>query len=204
MTVISSSAHSERRSCIDAIIGVGRLSSGAVLVDGLNSEVHTRAVRHRVCLIPALCPVRPHLTAIENVKLLVTLGGCRPPDRSAAIQALRLSDLPDRFLTSRADTFSGFERLLTWLAVHQLRRTAILLLEDPEDEIPAARIPQFSRLLREACSGDRTVVATSANIEFASRIADDVLTVDQDRLVAHRTDNRSLPELLDTKGSPRG
>jgi ABC-2 type transport system ATP-binding protein len=177
VTAIVGPPHSGKSLLLAAIVGKISVLEGAILVAGRDPVKDRQAVRRRISFVPKHSPLLSHLTALELVQLLLSLTHSSRISDAEVIKALRLAELPDRLLRERAGVLTQIDRLRIWLAIHGLRRTPILIVDEPASDLPAAEGREAARLLREAAAGDRAVVLTAQTHDFASGIADDAFEI---------------------------
>ncbi len=179
VSVVVGPPASGKRLLVEAVIGLRRPKRGAVLVDSLNPVTDTVAVRRRVCFVPPHLPVRGHRSVFDHVRFMLAVSGGAPASERKIITALRMSELPDRQIAQRADALEPFERLCVWLAVHRLRGTRALVIDEPDEDVSASRAADVGRILGEAASDGRVVLVTSRDAEFASAVANDVFRIER-------------------------
>lgn len=170
-----------------AVLGLLRPSGGALSVDGIEPSTASQFVRHKICFVPYSAPVLPHLRVIEQVQLIASLGGQQNASRREIVTALRLSEMPDRLISERCAVLSKFDRLCLWFAVHRIRGTTILLLDDPANTLPVHQAAAFRTLSRESAQSGHVVVVSSPDPMFASSLADRVWRIDHQQLIAQET-----------------
>jgi ABC-type multidrug transport system ATPase subunit len=171
------------RSFIDAVIGLRRPHDGAVLVDDLDPNAHAITVRRRLCVVAQREPLRPHLPVWRQVQFLVELGGEPRPLKRDVITALRVAELPDDRMNALASALTAFERLCVWLAVHRLRKTRGLIVDQPDEGITGTRVTDVVGLLHEAASDGAAVLVTTGDETFARRLADETFRFERGNLV---------------------
>lgn len=155
-----------------AILGLVRPTAGTVLVENLHPVVDGATLREWACYVPRLAPFLGHLTVVEQVRLLAALGGLRNVTRAQIVKDLRLSELPDRLMNERCSRLTAYQRVCVWLAVHRVRQTRLLLLDDPSSTLAAGESISVARLIREQRQAQQIVVVTTEDPTFAAGVAD--------------------------------
>ena len=144
------------------VAGVRRRSAGYVFQD-LN-------------LIPAL-------TAIENVSLpreLDGVGGRRArAEARAALVELGVGDLADRF----PDDMSGGQQQRVAIARALAMRPAVLLFDEPTSALDPELVGEVLRVIEDLARDGTTMVVVTHEIGFARRAADQVVFMDEGRIV---------------------
>jgi heme transport system ATP-binding protein len=108
-----------------------------------------------------------------------------PPDeRHAAVEramsAVGVDDLADRVVAS----LSGGERRRVALARTLAQDAPVILLDEPTDSLDLGHADAVMRLMAAVAREGRTVIATSHDLNLASRHGDRVVILDAGRVVA--------------------
>jgi ABC-2 type transport system ATP-binding protein len=194
VTAVLSSSRVVLDGIIGILLGLRAPSGGEVTVNGINPATNGLAVRRQITFVADRLPVRGHLSALANAKLLLALSGTA----GSSVQlrtALRHSDLSDRSIEQNARSLDSFQRFGIWLAVHHLRRTELLLLDTSAGTL-ASRALDLSFLLREAAADNRFVVVCGSDRDFAERVSHDLFRVQNHDLVLAATDGLVRPDSL--------
>ncbi len=159
--------------------------SGTVRVDGLDARAEPAAVRRRIGLTGQFAALDERLTGRENLQLIGRLQ--RLGRRTARSESARLLE---RFgLTEAGDrlvrTYSGGMRRRVDIAASLIAGPRVLFLDEPTTGLdPASRL-QLWELIREEVAGGLTVLLTTQYLEEADQLADDVVVIDDGRVVEH-------------------
>jgi len=164
---------------LSLLIGRYKPSSGRLRVGQVDPAADPIAVRRHVCFVALGAPLLPDLSVVDNVKLALALTGSPPATYQQIAYALRVSEVPDRQFHQPARRLTKCEGLCTWLAIHHLRRTSVLVIDEPAGDLPAAAQRDASRLIREAVTGAQVGVFTSRDLGFAYATADQVFRIEQ-------------------------
>ena len=76
-------------------------------------------------------PLWPSRSTVSNLEYVLRLCGLPKPSGDEAIHALRLAEVPDRLFAVSTKALSHFHRFGVWLAIHRLRQTPVLLMDEP-------------------------------------------------------------------------
>lgn len=155
------------------------LSALLTSADGRRRQEWPFVGRLGLCFVPAGAPLLDHRSASVNVRHLCHLGGRVRLSDQEVTHALRLADLPDLRLDTRASRLDGVERLAVWLAVHRLRQTHTLVLDNPTRSLTQRSAEHVVRLLREAAAMPSAVVVTTPDTRFAGALSDRVVVLGQ-------------------------
>jgi putative ABC transport system ATP-binding protein len=162
---------SGKTTLLNAIGGIDTLTSGTVEVDGetiggLEPRELTEFRRTHVAFIFQLYNLVPTLTALENVQLIAELtGGGR--DRSvAALTAVGLGDLLDRFPSE----LSGGQQQRVAVARALAKETPVLLCDEPTGALDQSAGHHILDLLDELHQEHgRTIVLVTHDESIATR-----------------------------------
>ncbi|MDX6479911.1 MAG: ATP-binding cassette, subfamily bacterial [Gaiellaceae bacterium] len=174
-------------------------TSGRVTVDGMNvTGLTLDSLRAQITLVLQES-VLFGLSIAENIRY-------GAPDASdeeieTAARAARVHDVimsfPDGYetvLTERGQTLSGGQRQRIALARALVRRTPILLLDEPTTGLDAATQAELVAVLREEILAAKTTVVIATHDPRLIQAADEVVMVDGGRIAAQGT----YSDLLDT------
>ena len=167
-------------------------ASGRVTVDGLDvTRLTLDSLRSQVTLV-LQDSVLFGLSIAENIRY-----GC--PDASddeveAAARAARVHDVimtfPDGYdtvLTERGQTLSGGQRQRIALARALVRRTPILLLDEPTTGLDAATQAEIVNVLREELLQKKTTVVIATHDQRLIQAADELVMLEDGRVVQRGT-----------------
>jgi ATP-binding cassette subfamily B protein len=174
------------------------VSSGSVTVDGMNvTSLKLESLRAQMTLVLQES-VLFGLSIAENIRY-----GC--PDATdeqveAAARAARVHDVImsfpegyDTVLTERGQTLSGGQRQRIALARALVRRSPILLLDEPTTGLDAATQAEIVKVLREELLEAKTTVVIATHDPRLIQAADEVVMINGGRIVAQG----SYPELME-------
>jgi ABC-2 type transport system ATP-binding protein len=160
---------------------------GRAAVMGLDVVRQAGPVRRRVGLSGQYAAVDAYLTGRENLRMIGRLSGL---GRAAAgeraeelLQLLDLTEAADR----TARTYSGGMRRRLDVAASLVARPAVLFLDEPTTGLdPRGRLGLW-RLLGELSAAGTSVLLTTQYLDEADRLADQIVVLDQGRVIATGT-----------------
>ncbi|MGB0952145.1 MAG: ABC transporter ATP-binding protein [Planctomycetota bacterium] len=199
--------------------GAGKSSTIACLaglIDGWSGTIHLgeREVRpardpearRGIGLVPQELAVYEEMTARENLKFFGELAGLQGAALTDGIhRGLALSGLEDR-AEDRVDQFSGGMKRRLNLAIGDVHRPPLLLLDEPTVGVdPQSRNHIFETLETLASEG-RTFIYTTHYMEEAERLCDRILIMNEGKALgcgshaelsaAHAMPDATLEELF--------
>ncbi len=180
---------------IRMIVTLLRITSGRVIVDGIDVARNPEEIRRRVGYAAQSIGVDDDLTGIENLVLQARLHGMGR--REAVAKARELIEVAD--LTTAADrragTFSGGMRRRLDLAQALVHGPPLLFLDEPTTGLdPQNRRGMWTYLKALNASGV-TIFLTTQYMEEADELADTLAIIDQGRIVAEGSPDSMKSEL---------
>jgi molybdate transport system ATP-binding protein len=174
-----------KSSLLRLLAGLDPLDSGQVVVDGDVWEDPAASVRrfpeHRsVGYVPQAGLLFPHLSVRDNV----AFGAVRPGDADDWLTRLGLAALAD----AKGSELSGGQAQLVALARAQVRRPALLLLDEPLASVDASNRAAIRRILRRELqdSPGYRILVTHDPLEAAA-LADRIVVLDGGRVTQDGT-----------------
>lgn len=161
--------------------------AGRGIVAGADVVREAATVRTRIGVAGQYAAVDEYLTGFENLDMvgrLYHLGAAASAVRARELLAqFHLEDAADRV----AKTYSGGMRRRLDLAGALVARPPVIFLDEPTTGLdPRARGDMWD-VIRDLVSTGTTVVLTTQYLEEAEQLADDIVVIDQGRVIAHGT-----------------
>jgi iron complex transport system ATP-binding protein len=104
----------------------------------------------------------------------------------AALRDVQMATFADRTF----DTLSSGERQRVWIALALAQEAPILLLDEPTSHLDIRAAQEILTLLRRLCNGGKTIVCALHDLNEAAQVADRVLLLGEQRLLAFDTPER--------------
>jgi ABC-2 type transport system ATP-binding protein len=176
-----------KTTAIAMISGISRPDSGEVSLGGVSLARDTRALKHRVGLVPQDLALYEELSAWANLQLFGGLYGLGVAElQSRGKAALALVGLADRS-ADLVKTFSGGMKRRLNIAGALLHEPDLILLDEPTVGVdPQSRNAIFENL-EELKRRGKTLVYTTHYMEEAERLCDRVLILDHGQILADET-----------------
>jgi branched-chain amino acid transport system ATP-binding protein len=160
-----------------AILGlVGRRGTVRLAGEDLTSLATHRIVRRRVGYVPEDRDIFAGLTVEENLRLAE-----RDPEPRYDLVYDLFPELRER-AGQRAGTLSGGQQQMVAIARALLNDNRLLLVDEPTKGLAPALVADVARVL-ERLSELTTVLLVEQNLGVVRRIAEDVVVLDQGRVV---------------------
>lgn len=102
----------------------------------------------------------------------------------------------DGFASRRMHSLSGGEQQRVYLAQALLQNANILLLDEPTTHLDVSHQYRFLRVIRELADGGHCVVVVFHDLELAARFSDNMLVLQNGRLVAEGPPENVLTKAL--------
>jgi ABC-2 type transport system ATP-binding protein len=161
--------------------------SGRATVLGYDVAADAGAVRARIGMAGQYAAVDENLTGRENLLLIGRL--CHQP---ASLLPARADELLERFaLASAADRpargYSGGMRRRLDLAAALIHHPPVLFLDEPTTGLDPTGRGDLWAVIKELVSDGATVLLTTQYLEEADRHADQIIVIDDGRIIARGT-----------------
>jgi ABC-type polar amino acid transport system ATPase subunit len=178
---------SGKSTLIRTINALERHDRGRVVVGGIEltrSAAAVRAVRRQVGMVFQQFNLFPHLNALQNVALAPreVLGLGRREAEQRASQLLDRVHL--RALTEKYPAqLSGGEQQRVAIARALAMQPRIMLFDEPTSALDAEMIHEVLEVIQELAEAGMTTLIVTHELNFAARIADRVVFMDQGQIV---------------------
>ncbi|MFO7786903.1 MAG: ATP-binding cassette domain-containing protein [Halospina sp.] len=164
--------------------------AGHACVDGYDVVTDAAAVRTRIGLTGQYASVDEKLTGRENLVLIARLLGFPRQDARARAGELLAEFGLEEAAHRPVQTYSGGMRRRLDLAASLVGRPRILFLDEPTTGLdPRARLDLWN-LIRELVAQGTTVLLTTQYLEEADSLADEIVVIDQGRVIASGTSDQ--------------
>lgn len=182
--VVLGPAGAGKSAVCEAVMGLCPIDGGTIRVGRAAVDADVVERRRHITAIWGSGAVDEALTVRQNVQLALRLAGMTAPDVPVIDHALQVMEIPDRRITGKAGALTRTERFSTWLAIATLRRTPILMADDPTATWTPADVRTVTPLLMELKRSGVTLVIATRDSDFASTVADRIVLLENGRKVA--------------------
>jgi ABC-2 type transport system ATP-binding protein len=167
-----------------------RAEKGDIKIDGYDVAKQADEVRSRIGLTGQYAAVDEYLTGRENLRMMGRLYHLSKADTKRRAEELLkqfdLVDAADRY----AKTYSGGMRRRLDLAASLIATPPIIFLDEPTTGLdPRSRLGMWEMIENLAGEGT-TILLTTQHLEEADRLADDIVVIDQGKVIAQGTPNQ--------------
>jgi ABC-2 type transport system ATP-binding protein len=161
--------------------------AGRATVLGRDVVRDAEAVRARIGLAGQYAAVDENLTGIENLRLIGQLS-----HQHKKTVAARADELLERFGLSGAArrpvrTYSGGMRRRLDVAAALVHRPPVLFLDEPTTGLDPSGRSDLWALTEQLVADGTTVLLTTQYLEEADRLADNIIVIDDGRIIAQGT-----------------
>ncbi len=182
-----------KTSIIRSIMGLMPRTTGAIRFNGEDIsrlKAHDRYVRG-LAYVPEERRIVRGLTVLENLQLGLVADRKRI-DEAAAIDEIARSfpRLKER-LHQEGVTMSGGEQQMLAIARAMIARPRMILLDEPSEGIMPVLVEEMGALFRRLREEGTTLLLVEQNVEWALKLADRAVIVDQGEIV-YRSDAATL------------
>lgn len=156
------------------------LGGGWVLGHDLGAD--RAALRREVGLLASESYLYDDLSALENLRFVMTMAGYRPREEQLVQMLDKVALAPHAH--QRLRTFSSGMKKRLSLARVLLLDPRLLLLDEPYNSLDLAGMDLIDEIVREGARHGRTTVLATHDAERALALADESAVLEQGRLVA--------------------
>ncbi len=172
---------------LSMLSGLLKPDGGRVLVDGIDPEVNTLAVKAKLGAVPQETAIYEELTARENLRFWAGLHGLRGTRLREAVDAtLEQVGLTGR-ANSRAKGYSGGMKRRLNLGLGLVHRPQVVLLDEPTVGIDPQARQRILDVIREVAAAGTTIVYTTHYLEEAEGLCDRIGIIDHGKIIAEGT-----------------
>jgi ABC-2 type transport system ATP-binding protein len=169
---------------IKCITGIGKISSGTILVDGLDVEKDYKQARGKVGLSPQDFNVDFFGTCEKNLDYMAGYYGI-----PKSVREKRVNDLLKRFeleehRAKRFDQLSGGLKRRLVLARALVNEPTLLILDEPTAGIDVEQRLALWEYLRELNKAGTTIILTSHYLEEVEALCTDIAIINHGKIVA--------------------
>ena len=189
--VICGPSGSGKSTLLRCINGLESFQQGSISVDGVGVQDRTTdiyALRSRIGMVFQHFELYPHKTILENVVLApVKVKGA--PRKDAEHRGLALLDrvgVVDQAGKYPAELSGGQQQRVS-IARALAMEPSVMLFDEPTSALDPEMIKEVLDVMADLAREGMTMVVVTHEMGFARRVADDILFMDQGRIVERNT-----------------
>ncbi|MEN5082655.1 ABC transporter ATP-binding protein [Bosea sp. TWI1241] len=182
-----------KTSTIRSVMGLMPKATGSVRFDGvelLRLPAHGR-FRLGLAYVPEERRIVPGLTVRENLQLGLVATDGSIDERSAIDEIAESFPRLKERLDQQAITMSGGEQQMLAIARAMIAKPRMILLDEPSEGIMPVLVEEMGVLFRRLRDQGVTLLLVEQNVEWALKLADHAVIIDQGEVV-HRSTAAAL------------
>lgn len=173
---------------VNQVVGLLKPDSGSISVAGVDAVAHPSAARRRVALQPQAQAPIDGMTPLLAIELAGRIRGLSSRDAKASarslVEELDLGEWATRRAIPEGGGLSGGVRRLTSFAMTLAAPTPLLVLDEPTNDVDAARRRLLWNALRRRGDSGIGVLVVTHNVTEAERVVDDLVVLHRGDVVA--------------------
>ena len=167
-----------KTTAIKCLLGLLKYS-GHILVDTLDAKKQGKMVRRMLGYVPQELAFYADMSALDTALFYARLKSTSPQRAAEVLDQVGLAEHGDK----PVGALSGGMKQRLALGLALLADPPILVLDEPTSNLDAAARDHFLHLLSDVKRAGKTVVFTSHRLEEIEALADNVLVMDQGRML---------------------
>jgi branched-chain amino acid transport system ATP-binding protein len=178
---------------IRSVMGLMPRTSGRISFDGADLTALQAHDRYRLGLayVPEERRIVPGLTVRENLQLGLVASAAKINEREAIDEIAESFPRLKERLDQEGATMSGGEQQMLAIARAMIGRPKMILLDEPSEGIMPVLVEEMGVLFRRLRDQGVTLLLVEQNVEWALRLADRAVIVDQGEVV-HESSSAAL------------
>jgi len=178
---------------IRSVMGLMPRISGGIRFDGADLTALKAHDRYRLGLayVPEERRIVPGLTVRENLQLGLVASAAKINEREAIDEIAESFPRLKERLDQEGVTMSGGEQQMLAIARAMIGRPKMILLDEPSEGIMPVLVEEMGVLFRRLRDQGVTLLLVEQNVEWALRLADRAVIVDQGEVV-HESSSAAL------------
>lgn len=169
---------------VSILTGIIKKTSGQVIIGGMDLDRNPDEIKSITGIVPQTLSIYPLLTAYENLEYFGTLYGLKGKRLQERIHfCIEVASLQS-FINKRAGKYSGGMQRRLNLAIGLLNEPKILYLDEPTVGVDAHSRQYMLEMIRKINIEHRTtIVYTSHYISEIEQISDDIVIIDEGKII---------------------
>ncbi|NLE98493.1 MAG: ABC transporter ATP-binding protein [Propionibacterium sp.] len=176
---------------VNQVVGLLKPDAGSIRLGELDAVAHPTAARRHVALQPQTQAPIDGMTPALAIELAGRIRGLSPRDARASavglIEELDIGEWCGRRALPDGGGLSGGVRRLTSFAMALAAPTPLVILDEPTNDVDAARRKLLWDALRRRGDQGAGVLVVTHNVAEAERVVDDLVVLHHGKVVAEGT-----------------
>ena len=162
-------------------MGLQTPSRGLAKIGDFESTTQTAAVRRIATFAPPEGRLDPQMSPRSHLQWVARFLDL-DVDATRVRQALRFAEIPDRVFDSPSHSIPSIFHVLTWIALYDLRRHQVLVLDDPAAALSFSQARALAAVLRSRRNAGAAILVTTRDAKFAEETADRTTWIEDGRV----------------------
>jgi ABC-2 type transport system ATP-binding protein len=184
---------------LHTFLGLLRPTAGRVFVAGTDAAQDSMQVRRKITYIAKGASLYPSLTARQNVEFFVRLDAHGDAfTKKDYYHAMRRVGIPERSFERPARDLGHAVSLLSWLAIGLLKKTPVLLIDEPTVGLDVYASVDFQEVLLEFREQGQALLVATGDVLLAGHIASRIGIMKEGRKTVELTQRELVERPLQT------
>lgn len=172
-----------KTTAMNLFLGLIRPTAGRAFLAGVNIEEDPLEAKRHAAFLDESVKLYGSLTAIQNVRFFVNLGGGKPIELAQIESCLARAGLQRSAWTKHCSGFSKGMRQKVGLAIVMAKDTETIFLDEPTSGLDPKAMSELLDSLREIRSEGKAILMNTHDIFRARQVADRLGILKQGKLV---------------------
>jgi len=196
--VICGPSGSGKSSLLRCINGLERFQEGEIFVDGKSVQdpsTHISELRADIGMVFQRFELYPHMSAIENITLapMKVRGKSRKDTEAMAMSLLERVGIPEQARKYPAE-MSGGQQQRVAIARALAMEPKVMLFDEPTSALDPEMIREVLDVMINLSRSGMTMIVVTHEMGFAREVADEIIFIDEGRIIERSTDKQSFFE----------
>jgi len=190
--VICGPSGSGKSTLLQCLNGLEKFQEGDVFIDGVslkNPKTNLNRIRQNIGKVFQKFELYPHLTALNNITLAPIKVKKQDKDkaRERAMSLLRRVGIEDQ-AHKYPGNLSGGQQQRVAIARALAMDPEIILFDEPTSALDPEMIQEVLDVMIDLANSGMTMVVVSHEMSFAKEVADEIIFMDEGRIIERATD----------------
>lgn len=192
VVVICGPSGSGKSTLCKCLNGLEDFQRGDIIIDGISlKDPHTNLykLRQKIGMVFQKFELYPHMTALENITLapIKVKKMSRPEAEKKAMALLERVGIPEQ-AHKYPGNLSGGQQQRVAIARALAMEPEIMLFDEPTSALDPEMIKEVLDVMIDLAKSGMTMIVVTHEMGFAKEVADEIIFMDQGRIVERGTD----------------